>query len=169
MTWPSSEPLSPSRLTALREEALAQGKAHAALLFQLHLLALEDTPQERDRLLFLLPERLRQLEDIPTCAEVLLRLFSGRSWDMSALSFGTSLLMEIAFLLREEAECFSPQDLSLIHISRPSSTCPGSSGSGWNIPTRPLWMPPSFRLSSRGWRSAPEGAAREPLIPWLDW
>ena len=109
MTWPSSEPLSPSRLTALREEALAQGKAHAALLFQLHLLALEDTPQERDRLLFLLPERLRQLEDIPTCAEVLLRLFSGRSWDMSALSFGTSLLMEIAFLLREEAECFSPQ------------------------------------------------------------
>ena len=51
MTWPSSEPLSLSRLTALREEALAQGKAHAALLFQLHLLALEDTPQERDRLM----------------------------------------------------------------------------------------------------------------------
>lgn len=109
MTWPSSDSLSPSRLTALREEAMAQGQAHAALLFQLHLLALEDTPQERDRLLFLLPEQLRQLEDAPACAEVLLRLFSGRSWDMSALSFGTALLMEIAFLLREEAERFSPQ------------------------------------------------------------
>ena len=111
MTWPSSDPVSPRRLTALRDEALEQGHARAALLFQLHLLALEDTPEERDRLLFLLPEHLRQLENAPACAEVLLFLFSGRPgpWPAPFFSFGTAALMEIALLLREEAERFSPR------------------------------------------------------------
>lgn len=111
MTWPSSDPVSPRRLTALRDEALEQGHPRAALLFQLHLLALEDTPEERDRLLFLLPEHLRQLENAPACAEVLLFLFSRRPgpWPAPSFSFGTAALMEIALLLREEAERFSPR------------------------------------------------------------
>ena len=68
-------------------------------------------PEERDRLLFLLPEPLRQLAEAPACAGMLLRLFSGspEPWDPSSFSFGTAALMETALLLREEAEHFSPQ------------------------------------------------------------
>ena len=111
MNLPSSDPLSPGRLAALRDDALARGQDHAALLFQLHLLALEPVPEERDRLLFLLPEPLRQLAEAPACAGMLLRLFSGspEPWDPSSFSFGTAALMETALLLREEAEHFSPQ------------------------------------------------------------
>ena len=85
MTWPSSDPVSPRRLTALRDEALEQGHARAALLFQLHLLALEDTPEERDRLLFLLPEHLRQLENAPACADVLLKLIEKKPVESSII------------------------------------------------------------------------------------
>ena len=111
MTLPSSD-RSPSRLADRRDAAAARGEEHAALLFQLHLLALEDSPEERERLLDLLPEPVRSLDEAPAYAGVLLRLFAREPepWDEAFFSFRTVTLMELAFLLRAEADCFSLEE-----------------------------------------------------------
>ena len=139
MTWPSSEP-SPARLAALRDAAAERGEEHAALLFQLHLLAQEDSPEERERLLDLLPEAVRELDEAPAYTGILLRLFvwDQEPWDEAFFSFKTSTLMEIAFLLRAEAEQFSPDGAEIL-ASRITLTL-------WDIYGQSSYVPELFLL-----------------------
>ena len=104
--------LSSDRLAALRDAAAERGEEHAALLLQLHLMAREDGPEEQERLLELLPESIRALDEAPVYAGVLLRLFARdqEPWDEAFFSFDTTTLMEVALLLRAEAELFSPEE-----------------------------------------------------------
>ena len=96
--------LSSDRLAALRDAAAERGEEHAALLLQLHLMAREDGPEEQERLLELLPESIRALDEAPVYAGVLLRLFDASA---SMLQMGVPALRTISW-------CFLPAAFSIV-------------------------------------------------------